>query len=118
MGCGRLFEGSAAQMFASLNKFKTLPIDTRIYCAHEYAQANARFALSVEPDNENLQSRMVEINQLRKKNLPTIPTTLELELATNPFLRTDSSNLQHTINLQGKSEVDVFTWIRELKDKF
>ena len=118
MGCGRLFEGTAAQMWKSLEKLKTLPGSTRIYCTHEYTQANARFALSVEPDNRILQQRMEEVNQLRTANRPTIPSTMDLELATNPFLRSDSPALQETINMAGKPPVDVFTATRKLKDHF
>ncbi len=90
MGCGRLFEGTAEQMWHSLQKLKALPAVTKIYCAHEYTQTNGRFALTVEPDNQQLQQRMEVINQLRANHQPTVPSTIEQELATNPFFRENS----------------------------
>lgn len=118
MGCGRLFEGTAEQMWQSLQKLKALPESTQLYCAHEYSQANGRFALTVEPDNRQLQQRMELINQLRAKHLPTVPSTIEQELATNPFFREDSLALQKTIHKINNRPVDVFTEIRLLKDRF
>jgi len=118
MGCGRLFEGTAEQLWQSLQKIKTLPDNTQIYCAHEYTQNNGRFALSVEPDNVQLQQRMTLINQMRQQNLATIPCSLAEELETNPFLRADSLPLQQQINLQGHPELAVFTQLRRLKDAF
>ncbi len=118
MGCGRLFEGTAEQMWHSLQKLKALPASTQIYCAHEYTQANGRFALTVEPDNRQLQQRMEIINQLRANRLPTVPSTIEQELATNPFFREDSLALQETINMVNKKPVEVFAEVRRLKDKF
>lgn len=87
MGCGRLMEGSAEEMFSSLQKLKTLPLDTLIYAGHEYTADNGRFALSVEPENQEIKIRMAEVTKLRGNNLPTYPVTLETELKTNPFLR-------------------------------
>lgn len=118
MGCGRLFEGSAEQMWQSLQKIKALPSDTRIYCAHEYTQANGRFALTVEPENQALQQRMIEVNELRTENRSTVPSILQQELATNPFLREDSLALQRQINRKGGTPVSVFAEIRRLKDHF
>jgi len=118
MGCGRLFEGSAEQMWQSLQKIKALPGDTRIYCAHEYTQANGRFALTVEPENQALQQRMIEVNQLRIENRSTVPSILQQELDTNPFLREDSLTLQRQINRKGGAPVSVFAEIRRLKDHF
>jgi hydroxyacylglutathione hydrolase len=118
MGCGRLFEGTAKQMWYSLQKLKALPAATQIYCAHEYSQANGRFALTVEPDNSQLQQRMIVINQLREDNLPTVPSTIEQELATNPFFREDNLALQEVIRMTDKKPVDVFAEIRRLKDGF
>ncbi len=86
-GCGRLFEGSAAQMFGSLGKLARLPGDTRVYCAHEYTLANLEFALAVEPENTQLQRRLLAEQAKRRDNRPTVPSTIALELATNPFLR-------------------------------
>lgn len=118
MGCGRLFEGSAEQMWQSLQKIKALPRDTRIYCAHEYTQANGRFALTVEPENPVLQQRIIEVNQLRAENRATVPSILQQELATNPFLREDSLSLQRQINREGGTPVTVFAEVRRLKDHF
>ncbi|MDP3902377.1 MAG: hydroxyacylglutathione hydrolase [Methylococcaceae bacterium] len=118
MGCGRLFEGTAEQMWQSLQKIKALPGYTRIYCAHEYTQANGRFALTVEPENQALQQRMIEVNQLRIENRSTVPSILQQELDTNPFLREDSLALQRQINCEGGTPVSVFTEVRRLKDHF
>ncbi|TRW90866.1 hydroxyacylglutathione hydrolase [Candidatus Methylobacter oryzae] len=118
MGCGRLFEGTAEQMWHSLQKLKTLPSSTQIYCAHEYTQTNGRFALTVEPDNRQLRQRMEVINQLRANRLPTVPSTIEQELATNPFFREDSLTLRETIKMVNKTPVEVFAEIRRLKDCF
>ncbi|MCX7102682.1 MAG: hydroxyacylglutathione hydrolase [Methylobacter sp.] len=118
MGCGRLFEGTAEQMWQSFQKLKALPLSTRIYCAHEYTQINGRFALTIEPDNQQLKQRMVLINQLRDKHLPTVPSTLQQELATNPFFREDSLDVQENLKMKGSQPVAVFTEIRRLKDSF
>jgi hydroxyacylglutathione hydrolase len=118
MGCGRLFEGTAEQMWRSLQKLKVLPASTQIYCAHEYTQANGRFALTVEPDNRQLQQRMEIVSQLRANHLPTVPSTIEQELATNPFFREDSLALQETIKMVNKKPVEVFAEVRRLKDNF
>ncbi len=118
LGCGRLFEGTPAQMWQSLQKILRWPGQTRIYCAHEYTQANARFAITVEPDNPDLAERCVAIDTARSRGEPTVPSMLDLEKRTNPFLRPHSSKLQQTVGLTGASEVAVFTRIRELKDSF
>ncbi|MEO0961312.1 MAG: hydroxyacylglutathione hydrolase [Pseudomonadota bacterium] len=118
LGCGRLFEGTPQQMWTSLQKLIALPDETVVYCAHEYTQANAKFALSVEPDNAELRARSREIDELRRKGTPTVPTTIGLEKATNPFLRPASDDLQRTIGLEGANLVDVFAKTRELKDNF
>jgi len=118
LGCGRLFEGSAEQMWHSLQRLKELPKETLIYCAHEYTLANAKFALSLEPDNEALQIRFQQVKNLRLKNKSTIPSTLKQELETNPFLREDSLAIQHTINATNSQPVNIFKQIRELKDNF
>tara|TARA_R110001592_G_scaffold199699_1_gene448330 strand:- start:408 stop:1178 length:771 start_codon:yes stop_codon:yes gene_type:complete len=118
MGCGRLFEGTPAQMVKSLDKFKTLPPETRVFCAHEYTQSNGRFALSVEPDNATLVQRMQDVDAARAKNIPTVPSTIGIELKTNPFLRADSPDLQKTIGLAGRDYVEVFAETRRLKDNF
>ena len=90
MGCGRLFEGTPAQMHANMQRLRRLPPDTLVYCAHEYTLANGRFAVTVEPDNRALAERMAEVEALRERGLPTVPTTIALELATNPFMRAGS----------------------------
>jgi hydroxyacylglutathione hydrolase len=118
MGCGRLFQGTPEQMWDSLQKLKALPPSTQIYCTHEYTQANGRFALSIEPDNSHTQQKMVEVQQLRAANKPTVPSTIEQELATNPFFREDSLALQETIKMVNKNPIDVFAKIRKLKDSF
>jgi len=104
MGCGRLNGGTAAQSYRTLTKISTFPKVTKIYFTHEYTQANAKFALSVDGDNEDLQARAVEVDQMRKNGEITVPVTLGLELKTNPFLRCDSEQN--------------FAKLRRLKDKF
>ncbi len=118
MGCGRLFEGTAEQMYHSLQKFKALPADTKIYCAHEYSVANARFALSVEAHNIDLQNHYTKIQALRLANKSTVPTTLAQELKINPFLRCDSLEIHQHLNLKNRSDLEVFTVLRELKNNF
>ena len=87
MGCGRLFEGTPADMFAAMTKLAALPDDTRVYCGHEYTESNGRFALTVEPDNTDLMTRMADVRRMRAAGLPTIPSTIAMERATNPFMR-------------------------------
>ena len=87
MGCGRLFEGTADQMFANMARFAALPDETAVYCAHEYTQGNGRFALTIEPDNEALVARMAEVDEARARGEATVPTTIGLERATNIFMR-------------------------------
>ena len=118
LGCGRLFEGTPQQMWASLRTIRDWPDATRIYCAHEYTQANARFALRVEPNNQELIARCQHIDALRAAAQPTIPTTLAIEKRTNPFLRADTQALVTAVGMQGATAVDVFTHIRLLKDRF
>lgn len=91
MGCGRLFEGTADQMFANMQRFAGLPDETIIYCAHEYTQSNGRFALVAEPDNDAIRHRMAEVDTARAAGEPTVPTTIGAERATNPFLRAESA---------------------------
>ncbi|MBT4889618.1 MAG: hydroxyacylglutathione hydrolase [Rhodospirillales bacterium] len=118
LGCGRIFEGSPLEMWTSLSKLKVLPGSTKVFCAHEYTQANAKFALSVEPDNAALVARSKEIDEMRLKGIPTVPSTLAQELATNPFLRPDSEDLQRTIGMSGGAIVDVFAETRKRKNNF
>ena len=90
MGCGRLFEGTADQMFTNMRKLEALGDDTRIYCAHEYTLSNGRFALTVEPDNSALVERMAKVTAMRERAEPTVPTSIAIERATNPFMRAAS----------------------------
>ena len=91
MGCGRLFEGSAEQMHANLQRLAALPPETQVYCAHEYTLSNARFAVTVEPDNAELALRLREVEAVRDRGEATVPTSIELERATNPFMRAGSA---------------------------
>lgn len=117
MGCGRVFEGTHAQMWNSLSKLKVLPPETRVFCAHEYTQANARFALTVEPENRDLVARAAMIDTLRAAGKSTVPATLGEELKTNPFLRADLPALQQAAGTPGDA-VATFAAIRTRKDKF
>jgi len=100
LGCGRLFEGSAQQMYTSLGKLARLPATTRVYCAHEYTQSNGRFALTVDRENLDLVTRLAEVADLRSRNLPTVPSTLEQELAANPFLRAPDARTFESLRQQ------------------
>ena len=118
MGCGRLFEGNALMMWASLCKLMELPDDTTIYCSHEYTFANATFALSVDPDNQMLIDRAQHVKRLRAAGKPTVPTIMSLEKATNPFLRVGNEAIKTAVNMEGKSEAEVFAQLRKIKDNF
>jgi hydroxyacylglutathione hydrolase len=117
MGCGRLFEGTPEQMWRSLSKLKALPPETRIYCGHEYTQANARFALTVEPQNRELIARAQRVDAARAEGKSTIPGNIGEELATNPFLRADRPELQVAAGAPG-DPVATFASIRRRKDNF
>ena len=118
LGCGRMFEGTADQMWASLEKLMALPDETVVYCAHEYTQANAAFAVTVEPGNVELRERVSEIARLREQGIPTVPTSIGLERRTNPFVRPASHDLQQTIDLVGADPVAIFAETRKRKDHF
>lgn len=119
LGCGRLFEGTAAQMAASLDQIRSLPADTRIYCAHEYTAMNLPFALAVDPDNTVLKGRAQEIMQRRQKGDGTVPLLLSEELTTNPFLRCDEPALREAAMLpESASPVEVFARLREMRNTF
>jgi len=118
MGCGRLFEGTPQMMWDSLSKLMQLAGGTAVYCGHEYTLNNGRFALTLEPGNEALKSRVAEVQRLREKNLPTIPSTIELERATNPFLRPDATEIRATLGMTNASDVEVFAEMRRRKDDF
>lgn len=117
MGCGRLFEGTPQQMWTSLSKLKALPPATRVYCGHEYTQANARFALTVEPKNADLVARAKRVDAMRAAGQSTVPGTMADELATNPFLRADVPDLQRAMGAPGDA-VATFAAIRKAKDNF
>ncbi|KAJ8906208.1 hypothetical protein NDN08_002702 [Rhodosorus marinus] len=115
-GCGRFFEGTASQMLKALDKLGSLPPQTKIFCGHEYTVANLKFALSVEPENQELQAKMNWATAQRKEGLPTIPSTIHDELQYNPFMRTSSKTLT---NLYGSSDpVGVMKQLREAKNSF
>ena len=118
LGCGRLFEGTPAQMWTSLGRIRALPEETVVFCAHEYTQANARFAETIESGNEALARRIGEIDAERAAGLPTVPTTIALERDTNPFLRADAPALQSAIGMEGADPVAVFAEVRQRKDNF
>lgn len=118
LGCGRLFEGTPEQMWSSLSRLRALPPETRVYCAHEYTQANARFALSVDGGNPDLVRRAEEIDRLREQGKPTVPSFLGQEVATNPFLRADDPELAENVGLAGSAPVEVFAEVRHRKDNF
>jgi hydroxyacylglutathione hydrolase len=122
-GCGRLFEGDAAQMMRSLGKLAVLPDDTRVYCGHEYTEKNLQFALTLEPGNQALQAKMAAVQALRRSGQPSVPSTVGDEKATNPFLRTDSPELAASVRarvpgLPPGDRVALFAAVRGLKDRF
>ena len=116
LGCGRMFEGEPQQFWNSLDRVRALPEDTILYCAHEYTQANARFALHADPDNIELQLYAAEIDGKRERGEPTVPTVLSRELATNPFLRADNESLRNRWG--GSSPAETFAALRSAKDSF
>ncbi len=116
MGCGRLFEGTAQQMWTSLSKIAALPDEATLYCAHEYTQSNARFAVHVDPDNAALQARVAEVARLRAEAKPTVPMTLRVEKATNPFLR--APLLKAAIGMADAADWEAFGEVRKRKDNF
>lgn len=118
LGCGRLFEGTPSQMWDSLQKLRALPDDTRVCSGHEYTATNARFALTIEPDNASLIFRSEDITKARAANLPTVPSNLGLEKQTNPFLRADVPALMTAVDMQGADPVDVFAHVRKRRDVF
>jgi hydroxyacylglutathione hydrolase len=124
-GCGRLFEGSAEQLYRSLTRLAALPGSTRVYCTHEYTLSNLRFAHAVEPSNVPIANRIFAASSLRERGLPTLPTTIFEELETNPFLRPQSLEVrQYTEAFRRErfgsraNPVDVFAALRQLKNDF
>ena len=118
IGCGRVIEGTAAMMWDSLLKLRALPDATQVFCGHEYTDANIRFALTIEPDNEALRTRAAEVGRLRAADRPTIPSTIAAEKSANPFLRADMPSLAAAVGLAGRPAADVFKEIRERKNRF
>lgn len=118
LGCGRLFEGTPAQMWNSLSKLMALPDETTVYCSHEYTKANADFALSVDPDNSALVARADDIATLRADGKPTVPTTIGLERTTNPFVRPDDAGIRAHLGMETDDDALVFAEIRKRKDNF
>ncbi|MBX2885720.1 MAG: hydroxyacylglutathione hydrolase [Granulosicoccus sp.] len=113
LGCGKLFEGTAAQMWESLGKLMALPAETVVYCSHEYTLENGAFAIQVDPDNVNLQTRLQKAEKLREQNQPTVPSTIAEELATNPFFRASDAAVRHQLGMNNASDLDVFTELRK-----
>ncbi|MBK8160835.1 MAG: hydroxyacylglutathione hydrolase [Rhodospirillaceae bacterium] len=118
LGCGRLFEGTPVQMWSSLLKLRALPDDTRIYCAHEYTQSNCRFALTAEPENAALKEQAELIKAARAAGQFTVPSTLAVEKACNPFLRADQPTLRRRFGGEGSSDTEILGAIRAAKDRF
>lgn len=118
LGCGRLFEGDAQLAYKNLSQFNQMDDENLIYCAHEYSLANAIFCESLKLTNSKLAARIEEIKQLRKNNIPTVPTLLGIEKQTNPYLLPDFENLVKELGQEGKDKTAVFAFIRKTKDKF
>lgn len=118
LGCGRVFEGTMPQMWASLSKLAALPPETTVCSGHEYTEANGRFAVTVDPDNPALAARVADIARARAAGEATVPSTLALELATNPFLRAADPAIQRHLGMEGADPAAVFAEIRTRKDRF
>ena len=118
LGCGRIFEGTHEEMFNSLNKIKNLPLDTKIYCGHEYTNSNLNFCLKHDPTNTYLRDKKIDIEKKLNSNQPTIPSTLADEIKTNIFLRCDDPDIKQSLSLKNSSDVEVFSKLRDLKDSF
>lgn len=118
MGCGRVFEGTPDMMFQALERLASLPDDTVVYAGHEYTLANAKFALTVDPRNEELIARAQEVEMMRDDGKPTLPTSIALEKRTNPFLRWADPLVRAHLGMEDASDLEVFTEIRARKDRF
>jgi len=118
LGVGRMFEGTPGPMWEGLKRLRDLPDETLVYCGHEYTQSNAKFALSIDPDNEALKARAAEVESLRAAGRPTIPFNLGEDKKANPFLRADAPELAKHYGLEGADPAEVFAAIRKGKDNF
>ena len=117
-GCGRIIEGTAEEMFASLQKIKKLPDDTQVLFGHEYTKKNLEFALFIEPDNQAVRDRLEQVCRLREKHTPTVPANLAKERSTNPFLRTDDKHLASALGMENASPRERFIRLRNLRDEY
>tara|TARA_B100000945_G_scaffold288934_1_gene261624 strand:- start:1132 stop:1896 length:765 start_codon:yes stop_codon:yes gene_type:complete len=118
LGCGRVFEGTYEQMFRSIERIKSLPKNTMIYCGHEYTESNGKFCASIDVENIKLLNKIREVKNKIKKNNPSIPVLLADELETNIFLRYDNEKIKHNLKMNNSSKLEVFTKLRNLKDQF
>ncbi len=118
LGCGRVFEGTYEEMYNSLKKIKSLPIDTKIYCGHEYTKSNLNFCSAYDSRNYLLKKKEIDIQKKLNSNQPTIPSTLEQEIKTNIFLRCNDPDVKQALGLKDSSEIEVFSKLRDLKDSF
>jgi hydroxyacylglutathione hydrolase len=117
-GCGRLFEGTADEMWSSMKKLRGLPEDTAVYCGHDYTLDNVEFALHIEPDNPNIKKRLKETRDLVRAGLPTVPSSIAIEKATNPFLRADCKDVADALRLSSSEPQTVFAELRSRKDRW
>lgn len=117
-GCGRLFEGTPAQMLKSLQRLATLAADTKVFCTHEYTAKNIAFALTLEPENIDLLERKQRVDKLRMQQLPSLPSTIELERKTNPFLRCSQAAIVKNAHSESSDELSVFTTLRTLRNHY
>ena len=118
LGCGRVFEGTYEEMYNSLKKIKSLPLDTKIYCGHEYTKSNLNFCSAYDSRNYLLKKKEIDIQKKLNSNQPTIPSTLEQEIKTNIFLRCNDPDVKQALGLKDSSEIEVFSKLRDLKDSF
>ncbi len=118
LGCGRIFEGTFKQMFGSLEKIKNLPKNTLMYCGHEYTEKNGQFCISIDKENTKLKNRIEDVKSKTQKKLPTLPIALGEEIETNIFLRCDDEKIKNNLKMNNGSKLEVFTKLRNLKDKF
>jgi hydroxyacylglutathione hydrolase len=117
MGCGRVFETPMNVMWDSLVKLAHLPGETQVYCGHEYTLSNGRFAVTVDPENKLLRTRLADVEGMRARNVLTLPTTISLELATNPFLRAEDPGVQRAVGMAGADPAAVFAELRARKNR-